>query len=78
MKLLALAIAATVGLAVAAPSFAHTGPHGSTPGKTAVKPPVKKKLAMKMPCAKPVMIKGKMQCPQGAMPKKGEKGATPK
>jgi hypothetical protein len=84
MKLAILAIAATVGLAVAAPTFAATAP-GGTP-KTTVKPPVKKKLALRMQCAKPVMIKGKLQCPpsRGASPKgalpKGEtpKGAVPK
>jgi hypothetical protein len=75
MKLSVLAIAAAVGLALAAPSaaYAHSG-HAHTP-KAAAKKPAGKKVVKKvvapknikgkLNCAKPVMVKGKPQCPTG-------------
>ena len=71
MKLTLLAIAASVGLAIAAPSFAVAAT-GQAP-KTAVKPPVKKHVRkhLRLQCAKPVIVKGKPQCPttKAALPK---------
>ena len=67
MKTNILALAAAIGIAIAAPSFAlaHTGDHGKT---ALVKKPMvvkhkKLKLVAKLNCAKPVIVKGVKQCP---------------
>jgi len=71
MKTSLLALAAAVGLAIAAPSFAATG---NQPTPTVVKkPPVVKKgkLLAKLLCPKPIIVKGVKQCPpvKGTQPK---------
>jgi hypothetical protein len=78
MKLIALAIAASVGLAISAPSFAQTSPgDGPKQPDTTQGPGQKPDLRKKPLCAKPVFIKGKAQCPNGATPG-GTPGAVPK
>ena len=80
MKTNLLALAAAIGLAIAAPSLAVAKP--ADQGKTAlvkkhkvVKHKVVKhkklKLHAKLNCAKPIVVKGVKQCPPA-------KGATPK
>ncbi len=78
MKKSLLALAAAIGLAIAAPSFAlaHTGDQtGTTEVKSVkkVKKVVKgKKIKLaKLKCAKPVKINGVKRCPvmKGGMPK---------
>lgn len=74
MKTNLLALAAAIGIAIAAPSFAlaNTGNHAKT---ALVKKPKlvkhkKLKLVAKLNCAKPVIVKGVKQCPvKGAAPK---------
>lgn len=76
MKTNLLALAAAIGLAIAAPSLAaaHTGDQGKTAlvNKPKIVKHKKVKLVAKLRCAKPVMVKGVKQCPPAA------KGSTPK
>ncbi len=70
MKTKLFAIAAIVGLAIAAPSLAvaHTGVKSPPVKKQLVVKPGKLKLTAKLACAKPIVVKGVKQCP-------AEKGA---
>ena len=75
MKTNLLALAAAIGLAIAATSLvaAHTGDQGKT---ALVRKPMivkhkKVKMLAKLNCAKPIVVKGVKQCPP-------LKGATPK
>lgn len=72
MKTHILALAAAIGLAVAAPSLAlaHTGDDGKT--AQVKKPKIvkhkivkhkKMRMVAKLNCAKPVVVKGVKQCP---------------
>lgn len=69
MKTTLLAVAAIVGIAIAAPSFAHTGDQANAGAKTApvkkhlVVKPGKLKLTAKLACPKPIIVKGLKQCP---------------
>ena len=73
MKTKLLALAATIGLAIAAPSLAvaHTGDQANTPPVKKLVKPKKVKLLARLHCAKPIIVKGVKQCPP-------VKGATPK
>jgi hypothetical protein len=73
MKTKLLALAATIGLAIAAPSFAvaATGDQPNTPPVRKLVKPKKGKVIAKLQCAKPIIVKGVKHCPP-------VKGATPK
>jgi hypothetical protein len=71
MKTKLLALAATIGLAIAAPSFAATSDQPTTPPVKKLVKPKKVKLVARLHCAKPIVVKGVKQCPP-------VKGATPK
>lgn len=74
MKTTLLALAAAVGLAVAAPSFAlaHTGDQPKAPlvkKQKLVKHKKMMKVHAKLRCPKPIVVKGVKQCPTGNVPK---------
>lgn len=82
MKTKLLALAAAIGLAIAAPSLAVAKPvdqgknvlvkkHKVVKHKLVKHKKIKLKLHAKLNCAKPVIVKGVKQCPP-------VKGATPK